>query len=342
MRIMHARHRRHEALVGIEDNKPEAIAAMRRPRAPFAEVKVRPVPARYPMGSDKQLIQTLTGKEVPADGRAADVGVLVHNVGTAAAVHQAMRLGRAAGRAHRHRQRRRAGAARATSWCRSAPWSRTCSPSAGLKAEPARLVMGGPMMGTPLPHARGAARQGRQRHPGLRRAPRPPCPKPAPASAAAAARAPARWACCRWRWRARIRAGDLDGAVDFGLKRLHRLRLLRLRLPVAHPAGAVLQPRQGRTLRRGSAQAAQRSDQAPGRSAHRTPRTRSEGKGRSRRAAQGRARRAKGAAGAPPTLRSAAAATATSRGDAHEHRARHPRVAARPCAQPACRASWPR
>jgi electron transport complex protein RnfC len=56
-------------------------------------VQVRPVPARYPMGSDKQLIQTLTGKEVPADARAAEVGVLVHNVSTCAAVHRALRRG---------------------------------------------------------------------------------------------------------------------------------------------------------------------------------------------------------------------------------------------------------
>ena len=65
-----------EALVGIEDNKPEAIAAMKRAAAPFAEIKVCPVPARYPMGSDRQLIQTLTNKEVPTDCRAADVGGL--------------------------------------------------------------------------------------------------------------------------------------------------------------------------------------------------------------------------------------------------------------------------
>ena len=45
------------------------------------------------MGSEKHLIQTLTGKEVPADGRAADIGVLVHNVGTAWPCMQAMRHG---------------------------------------------------------------------------------------------------------------------------------------------------------------------------------------------------------------------------------------------------------
>lgn len=42
------------------------------------------------MGSEKQLIQVLTGKEVPADGRAFDIGILVHNVGTALAVRAAV------------------------------------------------------------------------------------------------------------------------------------------------------------------------------------------------------------------------------------------------------------
>ena len=82
-------------LCGIEDNKSAAIAAMKDAAAAFPEVRIVVVPSRYPMGSDKQLIQTLTGKEVPADGRAADVGVLVHNVGTAYAVHNAVRHGRA-------------------------------------------------------------------------------------------------------------------------------------------------------------------------------------------------------------------------------------------------------
>jgi electron transport complex protein RnfC len=76
-----------EILCGIEDNKPQAIAAMRQAASTFPEIKVVAVPSRYPMGSDKQLINTPTGKEVPADGRAADAGVLVHTVGTCFATH---------------------------------------------------------------------------------------------------------------------------------------------------------------------------------------------------------------------------------------------------------------
>jgi electron transport complex protein RnfC len=87
-----------EVLVGIEDNKPEAIIAMRAAAEDSeivgSEVKVVAMPSMYPMGSEKQIIQVLTGKEIPAGGRPADIGVLVHNVATAFAVQQAVRFGR--------------------------------------------------------------------------------------------------------------------------------------------------------------------------------------------------------------------------------------------------------
>ena len=80
-------------LVGIEDNKPEAIEAMQA-AAQGTAVKVVKMPSMYPMGSEKQIIQVLTGLEVPAGGRPADIGVLVHNVATAFAVQQAVRYGK--------------------------------------------------------------------------------------------------------------------------------------------------------------------------------------------------------------------------------------------------------
>ncbi len=141
-----------KALVGIEDNKPEAIVAMRKAAAPFPEIKIRPVPARYPMGSDRQLIQTLTGKEVPSDCRAADIGVLVNNVSTANAVHRAIRLGEPL-------IRRIVTLSGGAIWQPGnilAPIGTLVSDLltfAGLKSEPARLLMGGPMMGAVLPHA---------------------------------------------------------------------------------------------------------------------------------------------------------------------------------------------
>ena len=82
-----------EIMVGIEENKPAALAAMQA-AATGTEVRVIAVPAMYPMGWDKQMIRALTGREVPADGRTADIGVLVHNVATAYAVRDAVRFGR--------------------------------------------------------------------------------------------------------------------------------------------------------------------------------------------------------------------------------------------------------
>ncbi|MGE5466681.1 MAG: electron transport complex subunit RsxC [Ignavibacteria bacterium] len=140
-----------QALVGIEDNKPEAIAAMREAAASFPEVKIRPVPARYPMGSDRQLIITLTGREVPADARAAEVGVLVHNVSTCAAVHQAIRFGRPL---VERIVTINGGAVRAPGnvFAPIGTLVQELLDFCGLKEEPARLIMGGPMMGTPLAH----------------------------------------------------------------------------------------------------------------------------------------------------------------------------------------------
>jgi Na+-translocating ferredoxin:NAD+ oxidoreductase subunit C len=140
-----------QALVGIEDNKPEAITAMRVAAQPFPEVKIRPVPTRYPMGSDRQLIITLTGREVPADARAAEVGVLVHNVSTCAAVHQAVRFGRPLV----ERIVTINGGAVKNPGNVFAPIGTLVSELldfCGLRCEPARIILGGPMMGTPLPH----------------------------------------------------------------------------------------------------------------------------------------------------------------------------------------------
>ncbi|MEW5787501.1 MAG: electron transport complex subunit RsxC [Pseudomonadota bacterium] len=78
-------------LVGIEDNKPEALAAMAA--AAPAGVEVVAVPTRYPGGGGKQLTYTLTGVETPTGGRSTDVGIQVFNVGTAYSLYRAAMLG---------------------------------------------------------------------------------------------------------------------------------------------------------------------------------------------------------------------------------------------------------
>ena len=77
-------------LVGIEDNKPEAIDAMKKACAPHDNIEVRVVPTKYPSGGEKQLIQLLTGLQVPSGGIPADLGIVMQNTGTAFAVKQAV------------------------------------------------------------------------------------------------------------------------------------------------------------------------------------------------------------------------------------------------------------
>ena len=81
-------------IVAIETNKPAAIAAMRLAAAPYPDVTVAPLPVQYPMGSERHLAKAITGRETPAGKLTADVGVVVHNVGTACAVRDAVLFGR--------------------------------------------------------------------------------------------------------------------------------------------------------------------------------------------------------------------------------------------------------
>jgi len=81
------------ALIAIEDNKPTAINAMQKACKDFESINVVIVPSLYPMGSEKQMIKTLTGIDVPAGKLSTSIGLLVHNVGTAYAVHRAIRFG---------------------------------------------------------------------------------------------------------------------------------------------------------------------------------------------------------------------------------------------------------
>ncbi len=77
-------------LIGIEDDKADAIAAMQAACSQRDNYLVRVVPAKYPSGGEKQLIQLLTSKEVPAGRRPLDIGIVMQNVGTAFAIAQAV------------------------------------------------------------------------------------------------------------------------------------------------------------------------------------------------------------------------------------------------------------
>ncbi|MDO9625360.1 MAG: electron transport complex subunit RsxC, partial [Pseudomonas sp.] len=82
-----------QVLIGVEDNKPEAIAALRS-ALHERSYQLRVFPTKYPSGGEKQLIQILTGVEVPSGGLPADIGILCQNVGTCKAIHDAVVLGK--------------------------------------------------------------------------------------------------------------------------------------------------------------------------------------------------------------------------------------------------------
>ena len=140
-----------EVLIGIEDNKPQAISMLRAVLGDEYRIKLRVIPTKYPSGGAKQLTQILTGKQVPHGGRSSDIGVLMQNVGTAYAVKRAIidgepltervvtLTGEAVGRP-------------GNVWARLGTPVRHLLENAGFIPTSEQLViMGGPLMGFTLP-----------------------------------------------------------------------------------------------------------------------------------------------------------------------------------------------
>jgi len=80
-------------VLAVEDNKAEAIAKIRTLQKEFPTVELKVLPTRYPQGAEKQLVQSITGREVPPGKLPANVGCAVFNVSTFAAIYRAVRLG---------------------------------------------------------------------------------------------------------------------------------------------------------------------------------------------------------------------------------------------------------
>lgn len=139
-------------LIGVEDNKPEAIAALTR-YATDADVLVKTVPTKYPSGGAKQTIELLTGRQVPRGGRAVDIGIMVLNVATVFAIKRAIingeplieRIVTLTGDSFKQP---------GNAWVRLGTPVRWLLQRFELQPEAEqRVIMGGPMMGFTLPHA---------------------------------------------------------------------------------------------------------------------------------------------------------------------------------------------
>lgn len=132
--------------VGVEDNKMDAIEKMTAAAAKF-KITVVPLHVKYPQGAEKQLIYALTGRQVLEGGLPMDVGCVVMNIGTAAAVHDAVVLG--------HPLIERVTTVTGTPVVDPAnylvrigtPIRKLLELCGGVKENPAKVIMGGPMMG---------------------------------------------------------------------------------------------------------------------------------------------------------------------------------------------------
>jgi electron transport complex protein RnfC len=141
-----------QILIGIEDNKSEAINALNKalPNSQPVPVELKVMATRYPGGGERQLIKRLLNLNVPSGGLPADVGVLCHNPGTLLAALQAVRDGQPlvsrvvtlTGEALTQPGNR---------WVRLGTCVKELLTQAGLdQTSVAQVIQGGPMMGTPL------------------------------------------------------------------------------------------------------------------------------------------------------------------------------------------------
>ncbi|MFQ1616811.1 electron transport complex subunit RsxC [Aeromonas veronii] len=139
-------------LIGVEDNKPEAIEQLTR-HAIDEDVLVKTVPTKYPSGGAKQTIELLTGRQVPKGGRAVDIGIMVLNVATVFAIKRAIidgeplieRIVTLTGDSFKKP---------GNAWVRLGTPVRWLLQRFELQPEAEqRVIMGGPMMGFTLPHA---------------------------------------------------------------------------------------------------------------------------------------------------------------------------------------------
>ncbi|VGM96712.1 Nitrogen fixation protein rnfC [uncultured Avibacterium sp.] len=90
IRILRYILRPEKVVIAIEDNKPKAVKALKHALKGANDIEIRVIPTKYPSGAAKQLIQVLTGIEVPSGQRSSSIGVLMHNVGTAFAIKRAV------------------------------------------------------------------------------------------------------------------------------------------------------------------------------------------------------------------------------------------------------------
>ena len=133
--------------IAIERNKPDAIKLIKEKIKMERDFHLKILTVRYPQGAEKQLIKTVLGREVPLGGLPMDVGVVVNNVGTALAIYEAVVLSKplyervvtVTGSIVKDPQNLKVRI--------GTKFSQLIEECGGLKGEPTKIIIGGPMMG---------------------------------------------------------------------------------------------------------------------------------------------------------------------------------------------------
>ena len=133
--------------VGIEENKPAAIASMTEAAKAYPQIEVVTLKKRYPQGGEKQLIDAVIRRQVPSGGLPIETGAVVQNVGTSLAVYEAVQKNKplidnvitVTGKCLpvQHNYKVRIGT----------PMSKILEVAGGVPEKAAKLISGGPMMG---------------------------------------------------------------------------------------------------------------------------------------------------------------------------------------------------
>lgn len=139
-----------KAMIGIENNKKDAIEKLGSLAGSFEGISIHPLKVKYPQGAEKQLIKAMINREVPSGGLPVDVGTVVHNVGTACAVYDAIQknkplLERVVSVSGKDMEKPMNILARI-----GTPVSKLIEYAGGLPESTAKVVNGGPMMGKAL------------------------------------------------------------------------------------------------------------------------------------------------------------------------------------------------
>lgn len=142
-----------KAMIGIENNKKDAVEHLTKLATGFKGITVHPLKVKYPQGAEKQLIKALTNREVPSGRLPLEVNAVVHNVGTAFAVYEAVQknkplfervvtiTGKSLTKPGNYVVRT------------GTPVSKLIEAAGGVPEDTGKIVSGGPMMGKALANA---------------------------------------------------------------------------------------------------------------------------------------------------------------------------------------------